>query len=111
MLGMNAFRAGSFPWERSERMSNNGKPAEPRDLLEASRNVWDTNAEAWDARIGGGGGLQTKLMAPIVASMLDIQPGERVLDIACGNGVFSRHLAELGAYVVAADFSPRLIEL
>jgi len=91
-------------------MSENGNPAEPQDLLEASRSIWDTNAEAWDARIGGGGGLQTKLMAPIVASMLDIQPGERVLDIACGNGIFSRHLAELGAYVVASDFSPKLIE-
>jgi 2-polyprenyl-3-methyl-5-hydroxy-6-metoxy-1,4-benzoquinol methylase len=92
-------------------MSKNGNPAERQDLLEESRNIWDTNAAAWDARIGGGGGLQTKFMAPVVTRMLDVQPGERVLDIACGNGIFSRHLAELGAYVVASDFSPKLIEL
>lgn len=85
--------------------------AEPRNLLEASRQIWDTNAEAWDRKMGAGGGWQTTVMAPVIEQMLAIQPGERVLDIACGNGLFSRHLAELGAYVVAADFSPRLIEL
>jgi 2-polyprenyl-3-methyl-5-hydroxy-6-metoxy-1,4-benzoquinol methylase len=76
-----------------------------------SRNIWDTNAEAWDAKIGSGGGWQTIVIAPVVERMLNIQPGERVLDIACGNGQFSRRLAELGASVVASDFSPRLIEL
>jgi 2-polyprenyl-3-methyl-5-hydroxy-6-metoxy-1,4-benzoquinol methylase len=81
------------------------------DKLNAeSRDIWDTNAEAWDKRIGGGGGWQSTFIAPIVEKMLDIQPGERVLDIACGNGIFSRRLAELGAYVVASDFSPKLIE-
>jgi SAM-dependent methyltransferase len=43
--------------------------------------------------------------------MLNIQAGEVVLDIACGNGQFSRRLAGLGATVVASDFSPKLIEL
>lgn len=86
---------------------------EQRDakLIEESRHIWDTNAEAWDKRIGGGGGWQTTLIAPTVERMLNIQPGEQVLDIACGNGQFSRRLAELGASVVASDFSPRLIEL
>jgi SAM-dependent methyltransferase len=80
-------------------------------LIAESRTIWDTNAEAWDKRIGGGGGWQTTLIAPTVEKMLNIQPGERVLDIACGNGQFSRRLAELGASVVASDFSPKLIEL
>jgi SAM-dependent methyltransferase len=34
-----------------------------------------------------------------------------VLDAACGNGNFSARLAELGARVVAFDYSPRMIEL
>lgn len=80
-------------------------------LNEESRRIWDTNAEAWDKRIGAGNGLQTILIAPTVENMINIQPGERVLDIACGNGLFSRRLAELGASVVASDFSPKLIEL
>ncbi len=84
---------------------------EAANILAESREIWEANAEAWDARIGGGGGWQTILMAPTVEGMLGIQPGERVLDVACGNGIFTRRLAELGASVVAADFSPRLIEL
>jgi 2-polyprenyl-3-methyl-5-hydroxy-6-metoxy-1,4-benzoquinol methylase len=76
-----------------------------------SRAIWDANAEAWDRKIGAGGGWQTTIIAPTVERLLDIQPDERVLDIACGNGQFSRRLAELGAWVVASDFSPKLIEL
>jgi 2-polyprenyl-3-methyl-5-hydroxy-6-metoxy-1,4-benzoquinol methylase len=80
-------------------------------LIAESRDIWDTNAEAWDKKIGGGGGWQSTIIAPMVEQMLGIQPGETVLDIACGNGIFSRRLAELGAHVVASDFSPKLIEL
>lgn len=81
------------------------------ELVAETRVIWGANADAWDKRIGGGGGWQTRLIAPVAEAMLAIQPGERVLDIACGNGFFSRRLAALGAAVVAADFSPRLIEL
>src|SRR5258706_11098418 len=88
-------------------------PMEQHDakLIAESRDIWDTNAEAWDRKIGSGGGWQTTLVAPTVERMLNIQPGEHVLDIACGNGQFSRRLLELGAVVVASDFSPKLIEL
>jgi 2-polyprenyl-3-methyl-5-hydroxy-6-metoxy-1,4-benzoquinol methylase len=40
-----------------------------------------------------------------------MQPGEVVLDVACGNGVSSRRLAQQGAKVVAFDFSELFIEL
>jgi SAM-dependent methyltransferase len=42
--------------------------------------------------------------------MLQLRPGERVLELACGNGDFSRRMAELGASVVASDFSPKMVE-
>ncbi|MBZ0282345.1 MAG: class I SAM-dependent methyltransferase [Anaerolineae bacterium] len=90
-------------------MSDNPKTID--QLNAESRDIWDANAEAWDKRIGGGGGWQSTIIAPMVEKMLNIQPGERVLDIACGNGIFSRRLAELGAAVVASDFSPKLIAL
>src|SRR4051812_44565540 len=80
-------------------------------LIAESRDIWDANAENWDKRIGAGGGWQTRLIAPVVEDMLNVQPDESVLDIACGNGFFSRRLAERGATVVASDFSPKLIEL
>jgi 2-polyprenyl-3-methyl-5-hydroxy-6-metoxy-1,4-benzoquinol methylase len=43
--------------------------------------------------------------------LLKVRPGEGVLDVACGNGVFSRRLAELGAAVVAIDFSIKFVRL
>ena len=48
---------------------------------------------------------------PVIASFLEAQPGQHILDIACGNGLTSRKLAELGATVTAFDFSTELIKL
>jgi ubiquinone/menaquinone biosynthesis C-methylase UbiE len=45
-----------------------------------------------------------------VERLLALQPGERVLDIACGSGVLARQLAGLGGVVTAVDFSLGLIE-
>jgi len=84
--------------------------ADSNNLVAESRGIWDTNAEAWDRKISAGGGMQSTLVEPTVERMVGIQPGERVLDIACGNGQFSRRLAALGAHVVASDFSPNMIE-
>lgn len=39
------------------------------------------------------------------------KPGERILDIAAGTGTSSAALADSGATVVAADFSPGMIEV
>ena len=47
---------------------------------------------------------------PSLASLLELQSGQHVLDIACGNGLTSRRLAAFGAQVTAFDFSANLIE-
>lgn len=39
------------------------------------------------------------------------QPGERILDLAAGTGTSSASLAKSGAQIVAADFSPGMIEV
>src|SRR5918997_866780 len=88
-----------------------GNDAEDRSLVEESRRIWDQNAEVWDSGMEAPTSWQKVLIAPVVERLLGLQPGETVLDIACGNGIFSRRMAELGAYVVASDFSPKLIEL
>jgi 2-polyprenyl-3-methyl-5-hydroxy-6-metoxy-1,4-benzoquinol methylase len=76
-----------------------------------ARDTWDRKASFWDARMGDGNVFQTTLVAPASERLLQVQPGQHIVEIACGNGVFSRRLADLGASVLATDFSSRFLEL
>ena len=84
-------------------------PDELDALTRETQAIWDENAEWWADRISDGNQFQLKIVNPPTERLLNLQPGERVLDIACGNGAFARHLARLGAKVVAFDFSERFI--
>jgi len=79
------------------------------DVNAEARRIWDTNAEWWDDRIGDGNQFQIELIEPATERLLGAVAGETVLDIGCGAGRFARRMAELGAYVVAFDFSERFI--
>ena len=79
-------------------------------LVDEAREIWDRIAEWWDDRIGDGNDFQDFLIEPATESLLGLQPGERVLDIACGAGRFARRMAELGAEVVAFDQSQAFIQ-
>lgn len=76
-----------------------------------SREIWDANAGYWDDHMGdAGNAFHRELVAPAAEKLLALQGGERVLEIACGAGLFARRMAELGAIVTASDFSPAMIE-
>ena len=75
-----------------------------------TREIWDHNAGEWDARMRDGTPLFAEQIWPATARLLEPARGERVLDVACGNGVAARRMAELGVEVVACDLSPRMIE-
>ena len=74
------------------------------------RSAWDELAAFWDERMEAGTTWQRHLIQPAVERLLRLEPGERVLDIACGNGEFARRMAELGAQVLAVDFSEGMLE-
>lgn len=95
------------------------------DLNEETREAWEVNAEVWDNRMGDEGNDFFNILCwPAIASLLDaspfgddattlstsLKPDAHILDIACGNGLTTRKLAELGAQVTAFDFSSKLIE-
>jgi trans-aconitate methyltransferase len=46
---------------------------------------------------------------PVVA-LLDPKPGERILDLGCGDGVLTRTLVEAGCTVEGIDASPQLVQ-
>ncbi|MBN1399589.1 MAG: class I SAM-dependent methyltransferase [Anaerolineae bacterium] len=79
--------------------------SDERALHEETRRIWDANARFWDGRYGEGNDFQRLLIGPATERLLQLQPGERVLDVACGNGAFARRMAALGCQVLACDFS------
>jgi ubiquinone/menaquinone biosynthesis C-methylase UbiE len=72
---------------------------------------WEENAAFWDAQMGDAGNeFHLRLIRPAVERLLGRVEGRRVLDVACGNGLFARRLAELGARVTATDVSQAMLE-
>src|SRR5436190_711047 len=55
-------------------------------------------------------GTDRHLIRPAVERLLRLKPGDRVLEIACGNGEFSRRISELGGDVLATDFSEAMLD-
>ncbi|MBA2391517.1 MAG: class I SAM-dependent methyltransferase [Ktedonobacteraceae bacterium] len=80
------------------------------DLHEETRTIWNQNATFWDDKMRDGNDFQRILVGPASERLLNLQPGENVLEIACGNGVFARSIARLGVSIVATDFSAHLLE-
>ncbi len=81
-----------------------------RDLNREAQEIWEVNAAYWDARMGEGNDFQRYLVGPATERLLALRPGEQVLEIACGNGVMARRMAQLGARVLATDCSPTFLE-
>jgi len=79
-------------------------------LTQATQNIWNQNAAWWDEKIGEGNQFQRILLGPAIERLLEMHSGKIVLDVGCGNGVFARRLAQLGAEVVACDFSEKFLE-
>src|SRR5712692_6522799 len=81
------------------------------DLNQQTQEAWNQNAAFWDEKMGEGNLFQRLLVGPTSERLLDLKPGELVLEIACGNGVFARRMAQLGVRVIATDFSEQLLVL
>lgn len=80
--------------------------AEFRDEVER---VWNENSAYWDEYMGEGNDFVNVLCWPVTEKFLAVEPGQNVLDIACGNGLTSRRLGRLGARVVAFDLAEGMI--
>ncbi len=72
--------------------------------------VWERLAGYWDDTIGDGNGFQDYLVEPYSELLLDLKPGEKVIDVACGGGRFTRRMAAFGAEIIAVDHSSEFIE-
>jgi SAM-dependent methyltransferase len=80
------------------------KPAAPTS--------WDSVALWYDGWVGDEGSEHHRELAiPSLMSLLDPQPGERILDVGCGQGVLAPHIVGRGAHYTGVDAGPRLLQI
>src|SRR5947207_723729 len=72
---------------------------------------WGKVADWYDGAVEKEGSYQKDLILPNVVRLAGDVKGKRVLDLACGQGLFSRAFRDAGASVTATDISPELIEI
>ena len=67
------------------------------------------SGQAWEgARYAANARFVADLGLPVV-ELLAPQPGERILDLGCGDGVLTQRLAEIGCSVVGVDAAPDMV--
>ena len=72
---------------------------------------WQDIAGWYDELVGERGSeYQREVVIPRTLRLLEAKPGQRVLDVACGQGVLGRALAATEVTVVGIDAAPALIE-
>jgi 2-polyprenyl-3-methyl-5-hydroxy-6-metoxy-1,4-benzoquinol methylase len=82
------------------------------EINSEAKRIWNTNAAFWDERMGhGGNDFHRLLIEPAQEKLLAVKEGEEILDIACGNGQFTRKIAERGARVFAFDIAENFIAI
>ena len=71
---------------------------------------WNEVASWYDDLLKGDDSYQAKVILPNLLRVLGLKKGEKVFDLACGQGYFASVFAHTGADVVASDLSKNLIE-
>ncbi len=72
---------------------------------------WGRHAKWYKGVVEEKGSYQKEVILPGVLRLLDLKRGEPVLDLACGEGFFSREFYKTGANVLGVDAGVGLIAL
>jgi len=76
----------------------------------AQRTDWAEVADWYDSHVGESGSeFHQRVILPGVLRLLNIQPNERIIDIACGQGVLCRQLVNLKVEVTGIDAAETMI--
>ena len=65
--------------------------------------------QTWDPQTYGQNGAFVHELAGGVLEWLSAQPGERILDLGCGDGQLTQRIAAAGAIVTGVDASPAMV--
>lgn len=98
---------------KKTRRSGKLKKTSPRTRKPASKKpsaVWDQAAQWYDALVGlKGSEYQKAIIFPGALQLMQLKKGDAVLDLACGQGVFSRYLSQRKMTVTGLDTSEEMI--
>jgi SAM-dependent methyltransferase len=80
------------------------------DALSGARNLKPgASTSKWDAAEYARVGSFVPELGMAALDLLDPRPGERILDVGCGDGALTRKIVERGASVVGVDNSPEMV--
>ncbi|HTJ31378.1 MAG TPA: methyltransferase domain-containing protein [Acidobacteriaceae bacterium] len=65
--------------------------------------------QVWDAQAYAKTGSFVPALGAGVLEWLDVQPGEKILDLGCGDGALTEKIVARGADVTALDASPEML--
>jgi ubiquinone/menaquinone biosynthesis C-methylase UbiE len=72
---------------------------------------WGNVAEWYADHVVSEDSYHQKVILPNLLRLIDLRPGLRILDIACGSGFFAHEFSKIGAQAQGVDISKELIEL
>ncbi|MEK7105277.1 MAG: methyltransferase domain-containing protein [Patescibacteria group bacterium] len=80
-------------------------------MQQRKKTSWGGVAKWYDTLLSQEGTFQKDVILPGLLRLMELKRGERVLDIACGTGFFSREFYRAGADVIGVDISKELIDI
>jgi ubiquinone/menaquinone biosynthesis C-methylase UbiE len=72
---------------------------------------WGKSADWYNELVTDVDSYQNKILLPNLIRLMTIKKGERLLDVGCGSGFFSKEFVRAGAEVVGVDVGEELIKI
>ena len=111
-------RKNTKPWEKSKsgKFHTNTRPKSPKTQLtryapKQATTSWGAVATWYDKHLGSPDTYHEKVILPNLTRLVDAQKDELILDLASGQGYFTRAFAKSGAELTGLDISPELIAI
>lgn len=83
------------------------RPVDPKSVASSWNHVASWYDDLLEDRVSD---HHEQIILPGTQRLLAVKAGDRVLDVACGQGILARRLAAVGADVTGVDAAPKLVE-